>query len=74
MRDWRNLLTRIVKKGAREVDAIVQSNDDRSAAFEVKLSEGRANAGARNLLRLAPPQYAHVLSPGRALTGLPPRP
>ena len=41
------------EKGGLEVDAIVQSNDGRWAAFEVKLGEGRADEGAGNLLRLA---------------------
>ncbi len=41
------------EKGGLEVDAIVQANDGRWAAFEVKLGEGRADAGAANLLRLA---------------------
>ena len=41
------------EKGGLEVDAIVQANDGRWAAFEVKLGEGRAAAGAANLLRLA---------------------
>ncbi len=41
------------KKGGLEVDAIVQANDGRWAAFEVKLGEGRVDEGARNLLRLA---------------------
>ena len=41
------------EKGGLEVDAIVQANDGRWAAFEVKLGEGRADEGARNLLRLA---------------------
>ena len=41
------------EKGGLEVDAIVQSNDGRWAAFEVKLGEGRVDEGARNLLRLA---------------------
>ncbi len=41
------------EKGGLEVDAIVQANDGRWAAFEVKLGEGRADQAARNLLRLA---------------------
>ena len=41
------------EKGGLEVDAIVQANDGRWAAFEVKLGEGRVDQGARNLLRLA---------------------
>ena len=41
------------EKGGLEVDAILQANDGRWAAFEVKLGEGRADAGAANLLRLA---------------------
>ncbi len=41
------------EKGGLEVDAIVQANDGRWAAFEVKLGDWRADAGARNLLRLA---------------------
>ncbi|MDE2764450.1 MAG: DUF4143 domain-containing protein [Gemmatimonadota bacterium] len=41
------------EKGGLEVDAIVQGNDGRWAAFEVKLGEGRVGEGARNLLRLA---------------------
>ena len=41
------------EKGGLEVDAIVQANDGRWAAFEVKLGEGRVDDGARNLLRLA---------------------
>ena len=41
------------EKGGLEVDAIVQSNDGRWAAFEVKLGEGRVDEDARNLLRLA---------------------
>ena len=41
------------EKGELEVDAIVQANDGRWAAFEVKLGEGRVDEGARNLLRLA---------------------
>ncbi len=41
------------EKGGLEVDAIVQANDGRWAAFEVKLGEGRADVGARNLIRLA---------------------
>ena len=40
------------EKGGLEVDAIVQANDGRWAAFEVKLGEGRVDEGARNLLRL----------------------
>ena len=41
------------EKGGLEVDAIVQAVDGRWAAFEVKLGERGADAGARNLLRLA---------------------
>ena len=41
------------EKSGLEVDAIVQANDGRWAAFEVKLGEGRADDGAENLLRLA---------------------
>lgn len=41
------------EKGGLEVDAIIQANDGRWAAFEVKLGDWRADAGARNLLRLA---------------------
>ena len=41
------------EKGGLEVDAIVQANDGRWAAFEVKLGEGRVDAAARNLRRLA---------------------
>ncbi|WP_420633058.1 ATP-binding protein [Candidatus Palauibacter sp.] len=41
------------EKAGLEVDAIVQCNDGRWAAFEVKLGEGRAAEGADNLLRLA---------------------
>ena len=41
------------EKGGLEVDAIIQANDGRWAAFEVKLGEGRADQAARNLLRLA---------------------
>ena len=41
------------EKGGLEVDAIVQANDGRWAAFEVKLGEGRVDAAARNLQRLA---------------------
>ena len=41
------------EKGGLEVDAIVQANDGRWAAFEVKLGEGRVDEGARNLLRMA---------------------
>ena len=41
------------EKAGLEVDAIVQGNDGRWAAFEVKLGEGRADEGAHNLLRLA---------------------
>ena len=41
------------EKAGLEVDAIVQCNDGRWAAFEVKLGEGRVDRGARNLLRLA---------------------
>ena len=41
------------EKAGLEVDAIVQCNDGRWAAFEVKLGEGRADEGADNLLRLA---------------------
>ena len=40
------------EKGGLEVDAIVQANDGRWAAFEVKLGEGRVDEGARNLLRM----------------------
>ena len=40
------------EKSGLEVDAIVQANDGRWAAFEVKLGEGRADQAARNLLRL----------------------
>ena len=36
-----------------EVDAIVEAMDGRWAAFEVKLGSGRADEGARNLLKLA---------------------
>ena len=41
------------ESGGLEADAIVQSNDGRWAAFEVKLGEGRTDGAARNLLRLA---------------------
>ena len=41
------------EKGGLEVDAIIQGNDGRWAAFEVKLGGGRVDDGARNLLRLA---------------------
>ena len=41
------------EKTGLEVDAIVQGNDGRWAAFEVKLGEGRADEAADNLLRLA---------------------
>ena len=41
------------EKGGLEVDAIVQANDGRWAAFEVKLGEGRVDEAARNLRRLA---------------------
>ncbi len=41
------------EKSGLEVDAIVQGNDGRWAAFEVKLGEGRVDEAARNLLRLA---------------------
>ena len=41
------------EKSGLEVDAIVQAPDGRWAAFEVRLGEGRADEGARNLLRLA---------------------
>ena len=41
------------EKGGLEVDAIVQANDGRWAAFEVKLGEGRVDDAARNLRRLA---------------------
>ncbi|WP_420464045.1 ATP-binding protein [Candidatus Palauibacter sp.] len=41
------------EKAGLEVDAIVQCNDGRWAAFEVKLGEGSADEGADNLLRLA---------------------
>ena len=41
------------EKAGLELDAIVQCNDGRWAAFEVKLGEGRADRGARDLLRLA---------------------
>lgn len=41
------------EKGGLEVDAIIQGNDGRWAAFEVKLGERRVDEGARNLLRLA---------------------
>ena len=41
------------EKGGLEVDAIVQANDGRWAAFEVKLGESRVDAGAASLLRLA---------------------
>lgn len=41
------------EKGGLEVDAIVQANDGRWAAFEVKLGEGRVDEAADNLLRLA---------------------
>ena len=40
------------EKGGLEVDAIVQANDGRWAAFEVRLGEGSVDGGARNLLRL----------------------
>ncbi len=36
-----------------EVDAIVQCNDGRWAAFEIKLGEGRVDEAARSLTRLA---------------------
>lgn len=42
-----------LEKGALEVEAIVQTNDGRWAPFKVKLTEGRADKGARNLLRVA---------------------
>lgn len=41
------------EKAGLEVDAIVQGNDGRWGAFEVKLGEGRADEAADNLLRLA---------------------
>lgn len=41
------------EKGGLEVDAIVQTNDGRWGAFEVRLGEGRVDEAARNLLRLA---------------------
>ena len=41
------------EKGGLEVDAIVQANDGRWAAFEIKLGESRVDAGAASLLRLA---------------------
>ncbi|MDE2662597.1 MAG: DUF4143 domain-containing protein [Gemmatimonadota bacterium] len=41
------------EKAGLEVDAIIQCNDGRWAAFEVKLGEGRADEAADNLLRLA---------------------
>ena len=41
------------EKAGLEVDAIVQANDGRWAAFVVKLGEGRVDKRARNLLKLA---------------------
>ncbi len=41
------------EKSGLEVDPVVQSNDGRWAAFEVRLGEGRADEAADNLLRLA---------------------
>lgn len=41
------------EKAGLEVDAIVQCNDGRWAAVEVKLGEGPVERGARSLLRLA---------------------
>ena len=41
------------EKGGLKVDVIVQANDGRWAAFEVKLGESRVDAGAANLLRVA---------------------
>ena len=41
------------EKAGLEVDAIVQGNDGRWGAFEIKLGEGRADEAADNLLRLA---------------------
>ncbi len=41
------------EKAGLEVDAIIQCNDGRWAAFEVKLGEGRVDEAADNLLRLA---------------------
>jgi predicted AAA+ superfamily ATPase len=34
-----------------EVDAIIESEDDRYGAFEIKLNPGRTNEGVRTLLR-----------------------
>lgn len=36
-----------------EVDSVVQLNDGRWAAFEIKLGHGRIDEGAANLLRFA---------------------
>ena len=41
------------EKGGLEVDAIVEADDGRWAAFEVKLGERWVDEGARNLRRLA---------------------
>ena len=41
------------EKGGLEVDAIVETDDGRWAAFEVKLGERWVEDGARNLRRLA---------------------
>lgn len=43
------------EKDGLEVDGILQANDGRWAAFEVKLGEGRVHEGAANFLRLAAP-------------------
>ena len=55
------------EKTGLEVDAIVQGNDGRWAAFEVKLGEGRADEAADNLLRLAQKVDPDRMGPPAAL-------
>lgn len=55
------------EKAGLEVDAIVQGNDGRWAAFEVKLGEGRADEAADNLLRLAQKVDPDRMGPPAAL-------
>ena len=61
------------EKDGLEVDAVIEAADGRRAAFEIRLGDGRADDGARNLRRLAgrmansdhgPPAALAVIVPG----------
>ncbi|MBN9611083.1 MAG: hypothetical protein BGO26_13950 [Actinobacteria bacterium 69-20] len=54
-------------KGGLEVDAIVQRDDGRWAAFEVKLGPGRIDQGAKSLRKLADVVDANATGPAAAL-------